>query len=185
MKPITHTLPGTFVSACSYNKALSYEQFVSEHIFAYQISGETHLIHQKGSTVLKEGQMVLARRNQFARSIKAPAAGKEYRIVAVILSTERLRKYALDNNITVNKRYDGPDNIVTQPDSFIKGYFLSLLPYIEEMRDISKKMASTKANEAIELLLELKPGLEGFLFDLADPDPADLEEFMMKNFHYN
>jgi AraC-like DNA-binding protein len=167
------------------SKTVSYDQFVSEHILVYQISGETHIYHQKGNTILKEGLMVLARRNQFAKNVKVPTADKEYRIVAVILSTERLRKFAFDNNIAGNKRYDGPKNIVIKPDSFMKGYFLSLLPYIEEKRNVSKKMASIKANEAIELLLELKPELAGFLFDFADPGRADLEEFMMKNFHYN
>jgi AraC family transcriptional regulator, exoenzyme S synthesis regulatory protein ExsA len=127
MRSITHTLLETFVSTCTYSKTLSYEQFVSEHVLAYQVSGETHLYHQNGSTVLKEGHMILARRNQFAKSIKVPEADKEYRIAAVILSTERLRKFALDNNITCN--------------------FLSLLPYIEEKRNLSKQMASIKANE--------------------------------------
>src|SRR5258708_15951007 len=160
-------------------------KFVSEHILAYQISGETQVYHQKGPAILKEGQMVLARRNQFVKSVNVPAAGKEYRIVAVLLSTELLRKFALDNNIASNKRYNGPRNIMMKPDSFIKGYFLSLLPYIEEKRSMSKKMAALKANEAIELLLELKPELKGFLFDLTEPDRPDLEEFMLKNFHYN
>ena len=185
MRSITHTLLGTFVSTCSNSKVLSYEQFVSEHILAYQVSGETQIYHQNGHTVLKEGHMILARRNQFAKSIKVPEADKEYRIAAVILSTERLRKFALDNNIACNKRYDGPKNIVIKSDNFIKGYFLSLLPYIEEKRNLSKQMASIKANEVIALLLELKPDLQGFLFDFADPDRANLEEFMMKNFQYN
>ena len=185
MKPITHTLLGTFVTTCSFSKALSYEQFVSEHVLAYQISGETHLYHQKGNIVLKAGHAVLARGNQFAKSIKIPATDKEYRVAAVILSSGRLQKFALDNNISCTARYDGPKNIVIKSDNIIKGYFLSLLPYIEEGKNISAKMASIKANEAIELLLEIRPGLEGFLFDFADPDRADLEEFMMKNFQYN
>ena len=128
----------------------------------YQLSGETHLYRQKGNSRLKEGQMV-----------------------AILLSAECLRKFALDNNIASNKKYGGPKKMVIKPDSFLKGYFLSLLPYREENRKMSKKMAAIKANEAIELLLELKPELKGFLFDFADPDRADLEEFMMKNFHYN
>lgn len=185
MKPITHSISGIFETVCSVGRALSTEQFVSEHLIAYQVSGETHLLHQKGNIILKERQLVLARRNQFAKSIKVPVAGKAYRIVAVILSAERLRKYAIDNNIAARKRYIGPKNIVIKPDKFIEAYFLSLLPYIEEKRSVSKKMASIKANEAIELLLELEPGLADILFDLSDPDRADLEEFMAKNYQYN
>ena len=42
-----------------------------------------------------------------------------------------------------------------------------------------------KVNEAIELLLQLQPDLKSFLFDFSDPHKTDLEEFMIKNFHYN
>ena len=42
-----------------------------------------------------------------------------------------------------------------------------------------------KVNEAIELILHLRPDLECFLFDLADPKKQDLEAFMLNNFHYN
>ena len=42
-----------------------------------------------------------------------------------------------------------------------------------------------KVNEAIELLLHLRPDLRSFLFDFADPNKQDLEAFMLKNFHYN
>jgi len=35
------------------------------------------------------------------------------------------------------------------------------------------------------LLLEIPPDLQSFLFDFSDPHKQDLEEFMLKNFHYN
>jgi AraC-like DNA-binding protein len=185
MKPVTHTLPGTCVFARSFNKTFSCEQFVSEHLLLYQVAGETHIFHPHGSTIVKEVQLVLARRNQFAKKLKLPGAGGEYQMVAVILSTEHLQKYAFENKIAGNKRYNGPKNMVLKPDSLMKGYFLSLLPYIEENRNMTRKMASIKSNEAIELLLEWKPELEGLLFDFSDPLRADLEAFMMKHFHYN
>jgi AraC-like DNA-binding protein len=185
MKPVTHTIFGTLVAAWSHSKALSDEQFIPEHILAYQVEGETHLFHQRGGIVLKKGQMVLARRNQFAKSVKVPVPGKEYLVVAVILTSERLRKYAIDNHIAGKKRYNGPKNILLKPDSFIEAYFMSLLPYIEHARDVSEKMASIKANEIIELLLDLKPDLGAILFDFAEPYRVDLEEFMNKNFQFN
>ena len=42
-----------------------------------------------------------------------------------------------------------------------------------------------KVDEAIELVLHLRPDLKSFLFDFSDPYKTDLEEFMVKNFHYN
>ena len=50
---------------------------------------------------------------------------------------------------------------------------------------MSKKLATIKINEAIELLLQLQPEIKSFLFDFSDPHKTDLEEFMLKNFHYN
>jgi AraC family transcriptional regulator, exoenzyme S synthesis regulatory protein ExsA len=175
----------SFIYSCTFNKAFTYEQFVPEHILVYQISGQTHIFHQRGEMVLKEGQLLLAHKNQFAKSIKIPAADKEYRCLSVVLSNDRLRQYALDNEITCEEKYPGKKNILFETDCFLKGYFLSLLPYVENWKNVSKKLAVMKANEAIELLLQLQPELRSFLFDFRDPHKTDLEEFMLKNFHYN
>jgi AraC family transcriptional regulator, exoenzyme S synthesis regulatory protein ExsA len=67
----------------------------------------------------------------------------------------------------------------------LKGYFLSVIPYTESAKPVSKKLAAIKINEAITLLLEMRPDLESSLFDFSDPHKRNLEEFMLKNFHYN
>src|SRR5258708_27700481 len=135
--------------------------------------------------VMEEGQLLLARRNQFAKSIKIPAESKEYQCISVVLSIERLRQFALDNEIVCEEKYTGKRTILLEPNGFLKGYFLSLLPYVEQWKNVSKKLASMKVNEAIELLLLLRPDLKSFLFDFADPHKQDLEAFMLKNFNYN
>lgn len=185
MRPVIQLLGDSFVYACAFDKAFSYEQFVPEHLLAYQISGQTHIYHQRGEMVLEEGQLLLARRNQFAKSIKIPAERKDYQCISVVLSTERLRQFALDNGIVCEEKYAGKKNILLEPNGFLKGYFLSLLPYVEQWKNVSKKLASMKVNEAIELLLLLRPDFTSFLFDFADPHKQDLEAFMLKNFHYN
>ena len=185
MRPVIQLLGDSFVYACAFDKAFSYEQFVPENLLAYQISGQTHIYHQRGEMVLEEGQLLLARRNQFAKSIKIPAEKKEYQCISVVLSIERMRQFALDNGIVCEEKYSGKKNILLEPNVFLKGYFLSLLPYVEQWKDVSTKLASMKVNEAIELLLNLRPDLRSFLFDFADPHKQDLEAFMLKNFHYN
>jgi len=185
MRPVIQMLGESFIYACTFDKAFSYEQFVPEHLLAYQISGQTHIYHQRGEMVLEEGQLLLAHRNQFAKSIKIPAADKEYQCFSVVLSSEQLRQFALDNEIACEERYQGKRNILLEPGSLLKGYFISLLPYVEEWKKVSKKLAAMKVNESIELLLQLRPELKSFLFDLSDPRKTDLEEFMLKNFHYN
>lgn len=185
MRPVIQLLGDSFVYSCAFDKSYAYEQFVPEHVLVYQISGQTYIYHQRGEMILKEGQLLLARRNQFAKSIKTPAEGKEYQCISVILSTGRLRQYALDNAIAGEEKYTGKKNILLDPNVFLKGYFLSLLSYVEHWKTVSKKLASMKVNEAIELLLHLRPDLKSFLFDFADPHKDDLEAFMLKNFHYN
>jgi AraC-like DNA-binding protein len=185
MKPVSQQLGDIFVHACTFEKTYAYEQFVSEHLLAYQLSGETYIYHQLGEMVLKPGQLLLARRNQFAKSIKVPVEGKKYQCISVLFSTERLRQFALDNEIVCDSKYKGKKNIVLEPNGFLTGYFLSVLPYVEQWKGISKRLASMKVNEAIELLLHVRPDLKPFLFDFTDPYKQDLEAFMLKNFHYN
>jgi AraC-like DNA-binding protein len=185
MRPVIQLLGDSFVYSCTFDKAFAYEQFVPEHLLAYQISGQTQIFHQRGEMVLEEGQVLLAHRNQFAKSIKIPARDKEYKCLSVVLSNERLRKFALDNEIFCEEKYQGRKNILFESDGFWKGYILSLLPYVEQRKSVSQKLAAMKVNEAIELLLQLQPELKSFLFDFSDPYKTDLEEFMVKNFHYN
>lgn len=163
MKPVIQLLGESFIYSCTFDKAFTYEQFVPEHILAYQISGQTQIFHQRGEMVLDEGQILLAHRNQFAKSVKIPAKEKEYKCLSVVLSIERLRQFALNSEIACEEKYQGRKNILLEPSEFLKGYFLSLLPYVEQWKNVGKKLAAMKVNEAIELLLQLHPELKSFL----------------------
>jgi len=186
MNPAVHQIFGEFfLYACSFDRAHTYEQFVPEHLLCYQISGQTHIYHHKGEMVLKEGQILLARRNQFAKSIKIPAKKKEYQCISVILTSDRLQQFALDNDIVCNEKYFESKNILLEPNSLLTDYFVSVRPYIQLGKNLTKKLAFIKVNEAIQLLLEMRPDLKSFLFDFSDPHKQNLEEFMQKNFHHN
>ena len=185
MRPVIQILGDSFVYSCAFKKAFAFEQFVPEHVLAYQIAGETQIYFQQGVMVLGKGQFLLGRRNQFAKSMKVPGSDTEYKCLSVILSVERLRQYGLENNISCGGKYHGAKNIFLEPNPFLTGYFASILPYADQWDKASKKMAAIKVNEAIELLLQLRPDLHSFLFDFSDPHKTDLEEFMLKNFQYN
>ncbi len=183
--PVTRVLEDSFVYSCTFKQQHSHEQFVPYHVLAFQFSGETHIQHQNGRLVLKKDQILLAQKNQLAKSIKIPATDKVYKIISVILTDAVLQQYALDNSIHENKNYTGERNLLLKPDTLLKSYFQSLLPYVEQFEKISKKLAVIKTNEAIELLLYLKPSLKSFLFDFSEPYKIDLEKFMLQNYHYN
>src|SRR5258708_2366239 len=59
------------------------------------------------------------------------------------------------------------------------------MSYTDLWSEESKKLATLKVNELIELLLQTWPELKSFLFDFVDPVKQDLETFMLKNFRYN
>jgi AraC-like DNA-binding protein len=182
--PVTQTLQNTFVYSCASEKMRVNEQFVAEHLLAYQLSGETEIYHQQGTFLLKKGGLLLARKNQLAKSIKIPGADEDYKIIAVTLSRESLQQFALENHITGNRKYNGDNNLVLAPNALWSGYFQSLLPYME-MNQISDKLTMIKTNEAVELLLQLYPALHTFLFDFSEPHKIDLEKFMQQNYHFN
>jgi len=183
--PVTQVLEDSFVYSCSFDRQYGYEQFVPHHVLAFQFSGETHIQHQSGKLILKKNQMLLAQKNQLAKTLKIPATDKVYKIISVILTDAALQQYALDNLIHENKNYTGERNLLLKPDALLKSYFRSLLPYAEQSEKISKKLAAMKTNEALELLLRLKSSLKSFLFDFSEPYKIDLEKFMLQNYQYN
>ncbi|MGG5210101.1 helix-turn-helix domain-containing protein [Chryseobacterium sp. MIQD13] len=185
MATVIPYINNSFVYSCTSKEQWGYEQFVPEHTLAFQVSGETHIFHQQGNMVLKKNQVLLAHRNQFAKSLKIPAADKEYKAISIILKTEDLKKYAAIYNIEQNKKYTGRWNVVLKPDGFLKSYFQSLIPYLEQPHKGNVKMAFSKVIEAIELLQNIRPEFREFLFDFTEPYKIDIEEFMLKNFRFN
>lgn len=185
MSTVTPNIADSFVYSCSSVNQWGFEQFIPNHVLAYQVSGETHISHQQGTFILKKNRLLLAHRNQFAKTLKTPASDAEYKAISIILKSDDLEKYARLNNIVCDKSYSGKYNMVLKPDLFLKSYFQSLIPYIEQPKNISKKMVFSKISEAIALLLNNNPGLINLLFDFSEPHKINLEDFMLSNYKYN
>lgn len=178
-------IENSFVYSCTSKDQWGYEQFVSEHILSFQLSGETQISHQQGTFVLKKNRILLSHRNQFAKTLKVPATDAEYKAISIIFKKEDLKRFATLNNIVSDKKYTGKNNIVLKPDPFLKSYFQSLIPYLEQPEDGNRRMMFAKISEAIELLLHIDPELKNFLFDFSEPYKINLEKFMLNNFQYN
>lgn len=175
----------SFLFSCYFDKAFGHEQFVPEHVLSFQVSGETHVDHQNGKLVVREGQMIIARRNQLAKAFKYPSKNKEYRAITVVLDSQRLKQFALNNHISTDKKYTGSLNLLLENNRFLESYFHSLTPYALEADAVSLQMETLKINEAITLLVETHPTLKVFLFDFSEPFKIDLEKFMIANYQYN
>jgi len=180
-----HTRADSFLYTQALSKVRAHEQFVSENLVAYQISGTTHITSEQGEIILKAGQLVLARRDQLAKNTKFPIGNQKNQCVSVILTVDRLQRFALDNGITCEDKYAGKKMILMESNDLLKSYFSSLMSYSELWNNESKKLATLKVNEIIELLLQGRPDLKPFLFDFDDPHKQDLKTFMLRNFRYN
>jgi hypothetical protein len=123
VKPVIQIYGESFLYTCSFDKAYTYEQFIPEHLLAYQISGQTLIFHQRGEMVLEEGQFLIGRRNQFAKSIKVPAADKEYQCISVIMTNDRLQQYALDNEITCEEKVSWNEKYFARTEQYTERLF--------------------------------------------------------------
>jgi AraC-like DNA-binding protein len=64
-------------------------------------------------------------------------------------------------------------------------FMTSLKPYIENPALANEQLQQLKQREALMILLQTVPELKNILFDFSDPGKIDLEEFMLKNYHFN
>jgi len=180
-----HILFSNLLYSCVDRKQRANESFVPEHVFGYIISGESHQKTNAGTRVFGPGTIALVRRNQLIKSEKVPGPEGEFKSVNIFFEQDFLRKYSADNKLAPAKRYTGDPIHLFQPDPFIKGYFESLLPYLEHGWRSTASMAELKTKEAIELLLTMNPDFYDFLFDFSEPYKIDLEAYMNQHYMYN
>jgi|SRR5690554_825500 len=172
--------------SCAYQKEQSAEQFVSEHALGMILSGESQYFTNEGTFVIEEGTIGLARRNQLVKKVKKPAPnGEPFKTINIILDQDSLHQYAAENNIPKQSAYKGKSLVNLTGNVFLKGFFDSLLPYVDNPKKLTPKIAALKTREAIELLLQIDDSFQSFLFDFQEPHKIDLEAYMNHNYKYN
>ena len=159
------------------------EQFLSEHSLGYIISGTLVLIDGDKTLSFPEGSMVLFRRNNLAKFIKVPAKNGEFIATTVILDQALLTSFSKERRLEGGHYARQAVVLSIGPDSLLKHYFDSLLPYFSE--PVGTELVQYKKQEAILLLLRKDPALKNVLFDFGEPGKIDLEAFMNRNFKYN
>ncbi len=179
-------LQHNFLYSCEEGRKRGNEQFVPEHALGCIISGETHFHTNDGLQVFGSGMIGLIRKNQLVKTMKVPAEdGRPFKSINIFLDRESLQRYAAEQRIATQNRYNGPSLVQLTDDRFIRSYFDSLLPYFDQPDQLTPALAALKTREAIELLLRNRPALQAFLFDFNEPHKIDLEAFMNQNFTYN
>ncbi|MBE9463884.1 hypothetical protein IEE83_18535 [Dyadobacter sp. UP-52] len=106
-------------------------------------------------------------------------------MVGIILDQNTLHQYVAENNSCHQRVYKGSPVIDRSADAILKGFFDSLMPYIDNPQKLTKKISALKTQEAIELLLQKDDCFENILFDFQKPHKINLEAFMNINYKYN
>lgn len=182
----TESLIHNILYSCSYQQKRGVEQFVEEHALGYIVSGSVEFFVNNKSYFIEEGTLGLIRRNQLAKTIKHPPKdGGVFFAINIILDQEMLKQYSKDYKLTASGFYHGETLIDLTADTFLKGYFNSLMPYFDKPEGLVPSLASIKTQEAIALLLRHDATLKDFLFDFNEPHKINIEAFMQKNFHYH
>ncbi|MDF3027760.1 MAG: transcriptional regulator, AraC family [Fluviicola sp.] len=172
--------------SCVHEQHFGTEQMVIHHALSIVISGRMEIFTPEGSRFFEEGEMGIMRKNTLLKTRKHPSAdGKPFKSFTIFLTEDFLRQFGLQNNIPVQERFTGNPLYEISRESFIHGFFQSLIPYFDKPDFFTSKMAALKTEEAIELLLRLDQFFYGFLFDFSEPFKIDLEAFMQKNYLFN
>ena len=160
--------------------------FFGHNILVMQVSGQLRLETSAQTVSTKPGDMMLVRKNQLGQLTKTPSPGENYQSIIICLQEDMLRTIALEEQIEVGRRYTGPSNIHIPSNDYLRGYFQSVIPYINHPEQkLTAATGMLKVREAVQLLLHTMPGLRDYLFDFSDPHKIDLEQFMLNNFHFN
>ncbi len=172
--------------SCVHEQHFGTEQLVLHHALSIVISGKMEILTSEGSLFFEEGKMGIMRRNTLLKTRKHPAPdGRAFKSFTIFLTEEFLQQFALQNNIPPQERFSGNPFYEIPPESFVSGFFQSLLPYFDKPEFFSPKMAALKTEEAVELLQRLDKSFYSFLFDFSEPFKIDLEAFMQKNYLFN
>lgn len=162
------------------------EHFFPDHALGIMLSGESHYFSNEGTFVMKEGTICLMRRDQLFKKLKKVGPnGEPPALISLFLDENTLHQYAIENNIPKRSPYKGRAMIDLTGNVFLKGFFNSLLPYIDHPEKITSNIAALKTREAIELLLQAGDVFQNFLFDFHEPHKIDLETYMNHNYQYN
>jgi len=182
----TEIIPGVLFYSYYSSQRKDKVAFLEHSTLVLQVSGRFEMETATEKVSMEQGQMLLIRRNQLGELTKTPLDGKDYQTIVICLKEELLRQIALEEQIEVVKKYNGPINILLPQNDFLQAFFQSVIPYVRHSEEkITNAVGMLKVREAVLLLLHTMPELKEFLFDFSDPYKIDLEKFMLNNFHFN
>jgi len=176
-------IPGVVYSHLQTRRIVG-EQFINEHGLCYLVSGEIKVADAGVNRTFGPGDLLFYRKNFLAKFIKQPDEKQHFKSITVVFDRNSLTQFSKQYDIT----YEEPltdKNAVLKLDSnlLLENYFKTLLPYFDT--SLPDNLINLKRQEALMLLLQVRPDFKNILFDFNQPDKIDLEAFMQQNFRFN
>ena len=150
--------PSPIAYSCYVTRSREGEQFISEHVFSYQVSGTMIMNDGNREYIFNPGDFRFGRRNQLVKFNKLPTEGGEYRSLSVHFDQPFLRNFSMEAGYKAELHIDGHAVTGFRPDPLYKGYFDSLLPYRQLNAEDDAGLIALKLKEALLLLLKVNPG---------------------------
>ncbi|GET25523.1 AraC family transcriptional regulator [Prolixibacter sp. NT017] len=170
--------------ACYADRHIEGENFISDHVFSYIISGEQEMWIGNKTYHFKTGDIRFFAKNQLARYVKK-SVNEEYRALSVYIDEFTLRELAVENSFEINAESLGKKLWLLKPNNYLKAYIKSLSPYIDGNLQNSENITRLKVKELVNLLVLFYPDIKATLFNFSDPGKLDLEGFMNEHYRYN
>jgi AraC-like DNA-binding protein len=177
LNPITYS--------CYSRRVREGEQFISNHVFSFQISGTLAMTDGATSYIFQEDSFRLTRRNSLLKFTKQPGAAGEYKNLSVFMDQQTLKELSQAYKYEAAKHIQAPAVITVPTHELLRSYVRALEPYDELISTENVLLQNIKVKELVFLLLTLSPELKDVLFDFSEPGKLDLEAFMNKNYRFN
>lgn len=177
-------ITGDIKLSCYADKFFKSEVMFDCHMLVWFISGETRIVQADATYTFRTGDIFLIPRNELATIINYPKGGEPHKTVVMHLTTERLKKFY--ESIPVKSKAQTKQKILSfKEHPLLRSCLSSLVPYFDYTDAFPEKIASIKIIEAITILREIMPDIDGVLANFEDPGKIDLADFMLKNFMFN
>ena len=184
MEHISKYLTPEIKLSCYDDKFFKSEVVFDQHMLIWFISGETKIVQSEAAHIFKTGDIFLIPRNKPATIINYPKDGLPHKTVVMLLTAKILRDFYTHINVAVKiTPVPGIRSYSNHP--LLQSCLASLIPYFDIEGVFPENLALLKITEAISILRNIDPGIDGMLANFADPHKAELVSFMEKNYMFN
>lgn len=173
------------VYSCYHSASQDGEHFVPEHTLSFQVAGSLVLNDGSKSYASAKDSFRLIRRNQLMKFVKHPPKEGNFQSLSIYFNQETLKDFSLHYNVSAEKSVRTGPVINIKKTPVLRAYVHSLLEYNACNALENAAITDLKLKEGLVLLLETNPELKNVLFDFTEPHKINLEEFMMRNYHFN